>query len=122
MRTRWANYLQKFPFVIKLKSDATNWVTDALICRVALLTTLSQEVIGFEYLKELYEVDVDFGEIWVKFLAKQHMKDYHVTDGFLCKGNRVCIHRTSLREKMIINLHAVSLSDNLGRDKTTSSV
>ncbi|XP_021737357.1 uncharacterized protein LOC110703884 [Chenopodium quinoa] len=61
---RWSEFLSPFHFFLKHKSGTQNKVVDALSRRHALLSTLQVKVIGFEVLKDLYEDDEDFGEIW----------------------------------------------------------
>ena len=69
--------------------------------RADLLITLNNEILGFELLKDLYETDEDFQEIWEKCVTNQPCDDFHFHEGYLMKGNQLCIPRTSLRKKVI---------------------
>ena len=123
MHARWVAYIQRFHFTLKHKSGVTNKVVDALSSRASLLTTLHTEVVGFDCLKELYENDEDFGDIWGK-CQQTHIvvNSMYIQDGFLFRGNQLCILKISFREQIIRELHGGGLGGHTSRDKTIALV
>ena len=79
-----------------------------------MLITLKSEILDFEKLKELYEADEDFQGIWERCATNQPWEDFYIHDEYLMQGNQLCIPRTSLREKMIRDLHGGGLTCHLG--------
>ena len=59
---KWVEYLQSFNFVLKHISGQSNKVEDALSRKNLLIQESQIQVLGFDFLKELYEDDVDFKE------------------------------------------------------------
>ena len=123
MLARWAAYLEKFNYLIVHKSGATNKVADALSRRARLLTSFEAKLPGMDQMKELYEHDDDFGQVWLKHLQGKPLdKDYVVQDGYLFKNDQLCIPRSSPRDKLIRELHSSDLSGHFGCDKTIANL
>jgi hypothetical protein len=120
MHARWVSFIQRFTFNLKHKLGQLNKVADALSQKVSLLITMRAEVIGFECLKDLYADDEDFRTIWSKCQQGLSPKGMHVHEGYLFRGNQLCIPRSSLREQIIHELHGGGLGGHLGRDKTVA--
>ena len=81
----------KFTFVIKHKSSQYNEVVNALNRRASLLATISTEVVGFDYLKDTYADDEDFGAIWAGCNNNEFVTDFLIQDEFLFRGIQLCI-------------------------------
>jgi hypothetical protein len=101
MHARWVSYIQWFTFSLKHKSGKLNRVADALSRRVTLLVTLQANITEFECLKKLFETDEDFGEIWKLCTSGTPVPEMHIQEGYLFRGNRLCVLRSSLREQVI---------------------
>ena len=86
------------------------------------MRTLSLEIVGFETLTELYADDDDFKKVWAACVLKQPCGDFYIHDGFLMKSGLLGLPCTSLRERVIRDLHGGGLEGHLGRDKTVESV
>ena len=50
--------------MIKHKSRVTNKVTNASRRRFSLLTKMKVEILGFDQVKDLYDNDPNFSEMW----------------------------------------------------------
>jgi len=62
----------------------------ALSRRYLLLSVLETKVLGFEIIKGMYSNDEDFKDIFFKSSSHPH-GSFHVQEGFLFKGTRLCI-------------------------------
>ena len=111
-------FIETFPYIIKFKKGKDNVVDDALSRRHALLTHLDSRVLGFTYIQELYEKDLDFGEVY-KHCRDEGPKDkYYLFEGFLFRVDKVCIPRCSLRLFLVEEAYKGVLQAHFGRDKT----
>ncbi|XP_041011442.1 uncharacterized protein LOC121255232 [Juglans microcarpa x Juglans regia] len=61
---KWVAYLQEFTFLLRHQSKSLTRVADALSRRVALLTTVSTRVAGFDTFRDLYTGDPSIGKIF----------------------------------------------------------
>ncbi|KAA0031955.1 hypothetical protein E6C27_scaffold134G00370 [Cucumis melo var. makuwa] len=109
MHARWISFLQRFDFVIKHQGGKENKVADALSRKSSLLTHLSLEVTAFKHLPDLYKEDPNFADVWYKCNNYLKVDDYHVVEGFLFKGEQLCIPHTSLREALLKEAHSGGL-------------
>ena len=101
MHAQWISFLQRFDFVIKHQDGKENKVADALSRKSSLLTILSMETEEFKHLPNLYGEDVDFSKTWAKCSNYTKVVDFHIMEGYLFKGNQLCIPHTSLREALL---------------------
>ena len=112
--------------MIKHKSRVTNKVIDALSRRRSFFTEMKVEVLGFDEMKELYDVDPDFSKVCRECRAPNlidHISKYDenfIQEGMLFKGIQLCIPRSSMRLTLIKEKHSGGLVGCFGIDKTLS--
>ncbi|XP_074303011.1 uncharacterized protein LOC141637431 [Silene latifolia] len=81
-------------------TGSSNIVADALSRRHSLLIELDARILGFEHIKELYKSDPEFSKEIIDPTGL-----YTVQDGYLFKGNRLCIPNGSIRELLVREAH-----------------
>ena len=112
----WTILLQQFTFVVKHISG--NRAADALSLRTSLLTQMHNQVLGFDIFRELYASDPYFAPI-LEDVVVGFRSNYHLHDEFLFKSNQLCVPDSSLRLKIIAELHN---EGHMGRDKTLALI
>ena len=115
---KWVEFLQSFDFVAKYKAGKANIVADALSRKHSLLTTVDSKVLGFELIKEYYDKDNDFSTVIVECKHGTN-NNYHLIEGFLFKGNKLCVPKCPVRELLIREAHGGGLAGHFGINKTT---
>uniref|UniRef100_A0A151UHM5 Transposon Ty3-I Gag-Pol polyprotein n=1 Tax=Cajanus cajan TaxID=3821 RepID=A0A151UHM5_CAJCA len=116
---KWIEYLEQFPYLIKCKKGKNNVVADALSRRHTLLFSLGSQILGFDNLKELYELDQDFQSIFSKCLQKP-FDGFYLLEGYLFRMGKLCIPQGSIRKLLIKESHEGGLMGHFGVDKTLS--
>jgi hypothetical protein len=81
------------------------------------------KTLGFEHLKDMYCDDTDFKEAY-EACANPVLRDrsqwieYMIQEGFLFKGNKLCIPKCSMRDNLLKEKHSGGLPGHFGHDKT----
>jgi len=85
---KWVEFIEAFPCVIRYKQGKENVVADALSRRYALLSILDAKLLGYEYIKDLYAQDSDFGDVF-NACEKVAFGKFYRHDGFLFRENKL---------------------------------
>ena len=81
------------------------------------------QILGFEFMKELYDQDSDFQEAFEASKSTIHYDrdkwvEFMIQDGLLFRNNQLCIPKCSMRENLIREKHSKVLAGHFGHDKT----
>ncbi|GJY14437.1 putative reverse transcriptase domain-containing protein [Tanacetum coccineum] len=101
----WLAFLKKFTFVVKHKTGVSNRAADALSRRSDLLVTMQVDVPGLNVIRDMVTVDPYFLVV-LQGVQAGEKPDFFLHDGFLFKGNQLCIPDSSLRLQIIKELHS----------------
>ena len=120
-------YLKCFIFSIKHKKGQLNKVANPLSRKLLTVQEVQLKSIGIAGFKDLYEEDEDFSQAYKVCLEFENhfhsdFTDYSLQDGFLFKGNQLCVPKGFMRENLIQEKHNGSLSGHFGIKKTLELV
>ena len=81
------------------------------------------EVVGFDFLKELYKTDPDFKEAFEAcsnpiLTYRSQWLDYFLQEDLLFIRSQLCVPKCSMRENLIKEKHSGGLAGHFGTDKT----
>lgn len=107
--------------MIKRKSGSQNQVADALSRHHLLITAMQMHVQGFEAFCILYPDDPDFHDIR-RNCGLGSDKELSTQEGYLFKGNHLCILMSSLRDAIILESHVSGLVKHFRCDKTLALI
>ena len=109
--------------MLKHISGQSNRVADFL-SRILLIMQENQiQVLGFEHLRYLYEVDIDFQESYRACrnpmeVERESWMEYTQQDGLLLKNSKLCVPRCFMRENLRQEKHNRGMVGHFGSDKT----
>jgi hypothetical protein len=78
---------------------------------------MNTRLLGFEYVKELYDNDSDFSKIY-NACGPSAFGKFYLMDGYLFKENRLCVRASSLCELLVREAHGGGLMGEFGVAKT----
>ncbi|KAI4365375.1 hypothetical protein MLD38_021364 [Melastoma candidum] len=86
---------------------------------MTLLSVMETKLIGFEYLKDLYQGNIDFGGLFAQYTT-QAIDRFHQVNGFHFHDSKLRFPRSSTRELIIREVHGGRIAGQFGVDKTLS--
>ena len=110
-------FIESFPYIIKYKQGKENVVADTLSRRYALISQLDAKLLGFEYIKNLYNSDHDFANVYGA-CEKEGFDKFFRDDGFLFKENKLCVAQCSMRELLVREIYSGGLTGHFRIRKT----
>lgn len=69
-------------------------------------------------MKEDYEEDEDFGTIWKEVQSREQFQGFCWKQGFIFTDHRLCVPKTTMRMKIIQELHSNNLGGHVGMNKS----
>ncbi|XP_022897581.1 uncharacterized protein LOC111411265 [Olea europaea var. sylvestris] len=121
---KWVEFIREYTFVLHHRVEIKNKVADALSRLTTMLQSMSTTVVRFDRLKDDYPTCPDFGTIFQDLLdnpSRDHVSFLH-KDGYLFKGAKLCIPRTSFRDFLVWELYARGRAGHFGRDKIVALI
>jgi len=88
-------------------------VADALSRQYSLLTMMEARVLGFQFIRELYQEDEDFKHYLLEQKDHKH-SPYTLQEGFLLKGNKLCIPKGLIQKLLVKEVHRGGLAGHFG--------
>ncbi|XP_037493991.1 uncharacterized protein LOC119370286 [Jatropha curcas] len=114
---KWVEFIEQFPYVIKYKHGKDDMPMH-LSRRYVLFTALSSKLLGFEYVKDLYVSNSNFGNVYLacKHVACEHgaFDKFYRHDGYLIKGSKLCVPKCSIRDLLVLESHCGGLMGHFG--------
>jgi hypothetical protein len=116
--TKWVEFIETFPYIIKHKKGKKNIIANALSKRYTMLSQFDHKIFGLESIKELYATDIDFKDAYENYREGRMWNKYVLQDDLLYHANKLCIPASFVRLLFLQEAHVGSLMGHFGVKKT----